>query len=336
MLSDEETLEHVRLKLKAANFRVAKGDWSRLFEKFDADGSGQIDFVEFHQAVRKVLRVPQTSLSDKEVGMFFRYLDEDCSGTVTIDEMLGYIKRGKVVDVAAEQAKKDRKMAIVHRNLYVGFKNAGCATEEDWKRIFAKRSVLDRLNNENVLPFAELMTLIRVDLGCSFWDLTNRNVREFFDILDTDGSGGLSVDELMVFMRSKPRAAVDAGPKPTTPSPARVPTFRKKLCMRSQSEAVMHTAAFASCSRDFLPRGRSAQTNINRWLPKKEVDRPVTSSLVTSQHQQQQQMSRTWGSSFSVTDSKPRNRDAKLDSLAKKLSEVGALPILSDCRRRLM
>ena len=50
-------------------------DWEAIFAKHDKDGSGSISLEELIGVVRRELRVPKGLLSNKQVGMMFAHFD---------------------------------------------------------------------------------------------------------------------------------------------------------------------------------------------------------------------------------------------------------------------
>ena len=54
-----------------------------MFDRVDADGSGQIDYSEFVVAAMS----QQKLLSQKKLQMAFKMFDKDGGGTITIDEI---------------------------------------------------------------------------------------------------------------------------------------------------------------------------------------------------------------------------------------------------------
>ena len=61
-------------------------DWRRLFEKYDADGSGELDFAEFRMAMRRDGKLNPKHMSDEDLRRVFESIDADSSGVVDADE----------------------------------------------------------------------------------------------------------------------------------------------------------------------------------------------------------------------------------------------------------
>mmetsp|Transcript_11469 Transcript_11469/g.24729 ORF Transcript_11469/g.24729 Transcript_11469/m.24729 type:complete len:237 (+) Transcript_11469:258-968(+) len=231
-------------------------------------------------------------------------------------------------------------MAIVHRNLFLVFQRNGCKTEDDWRRVFYNRCLMDLATHERVMTLPELVSLLRNDLSCSVWELSNKHIKEFFDYLDEDRSGGLSVDELMEFMRSK-SSSLGNDAKGASVGMHRRPTFRQKLSLRCQSDPVL--PCFTSCSRDFVPSHRSARDSV-ALCPRH--DHPKDGGplkLPRTEGVSQVQDTRFGAASgFSVRkelfhapkiSGRRKRSDARLQQIARKLEKVGVLPAATDARR---
>mmetsp|Transcript_40115 Transcript_40115/g.96163 ORF Transcript_40115/g.96163 Transcript_40115/m.96163 type:complete len:206 (-) Transcript_40115:180-797(-) len=189
-----------------------------------------------------------------------------------------------------------------------------------------------------VMTLPELVALLRCDLSCKVWELSNKHIKEFFDYLDADKSGGLSVDELMEFMRSK-SSSVGKDAKGGRKGVNRRPTFRQKLSLRCQSDPVL--PCFTSCSRDFVPSYRSARDIARAQhdrsrddgslkLPRSDSTAavPDTRFGAVSGFCVRRELFRSPKAS-----GRKKMSDAKLEQIAKKLEKVGVLPAATHGRR---
>ena len=83
-------LEEIKKKFHdVASVAVAKMGWKALFERYDKDGSGEIDSVEFRTAARRDCQIPERDISDAELEQLFKEVDADGSGDVTIARIAG-------------------------------------------------------------------------------------------------------------------------------------------------------------------------------------------------------------------------------------------------------
>lgn len=85
---NSKSLEYNEFKKGMENYGVyldSEQEYRNVFEKFDADGSGSVDFEEF----LRNLRPPMNNRRRKLVAMAFNKMDKDGSGHITIDDLKG-------------------------------------------------------------------------------------------------------------------------------------------------------------------------------------------------------------------------------------------------------
>ena len=90
-------MELSKKKLEAAVYGFNR-DWRKLFSKFDADSSGNLDMEEFRRGLRRIARVPTTQLSDGEVKQLFVAIDHGDTGTITEDLFEEFMSRSIDID----------------------------------------------------------------------------------------------------------------------------------------------------------------------------------------------------------------------------------------------
>ena len=86
-------------------------DPSQLFAHFDVDNSGELDILEFTNAVRKGGQITAKTMSDAAVEKLFRAVDTDGGGTVGLEELIAFIWHGK--DPQAREVGRDDSMLPV-------------------------------------------------------------------------------------------------------------------------------------------------------------------------------------------------------------------------------
>ena len=80
----------VRLKqqFKDASAAACEGiGWELLFDKFDADGNGELDEQEFTAAVREECQLAEETLSSADIAELFAAVDADSSGAIDAAEL---------------------------------------------------------------------------------------------------------------------------------------------------------------------------------------------------------------------------------------------------------
>jgi len=203
METDDQVLARVRRRLNAAKARCSL-TLEQLFNACDANQSGSLDLGELKYAIRVVLHVPPSCVTEYEVKLLFHHMDQDKkgglldkAGGVEIAELFEYLAHGKQVkDPAREKAKKLQR---VHKNLQMGFQQLRLKDRGEMgiRKLFAQ---LDMDGEGRLSPF-EFNHFVRVGLKLSRWDVLNNDLMHFYKHLDRNGDG-LDVDELIAFMRS--------------------------------------------------------------------------------------------------------------------------------------
>ena len=92
---EEKRVKHVLRILRARfNEKVPTGDWNAMLRRFDDDGSGDLSKKEFVACVRKLLGIDRTTLSDHLLDVVVDHIDEDGSGTLSLQEVLDFVAPG--------------------------------------------------------------------------------------------------------------------------------------------------------------------------------------------------------------------------------------------------
>ena len=112
-------LRPIRKRMHAAAYTFGGADWEKFFRQYDKTGDGALDLAEFQSAVRRVLKLPPDQLSDAEIKLVFRRIDNDGSGEIHLPEMLEFINApaGEPEGTAERKAaaKKAERERLAHR-----------------------------------------------------------------------------------------------------------------------------------------------------------------------------------------------------------------------------
>ena len=171
-------------------------NWEILFKRLDADFSGRLDYVEFEEAVREELQVPDTT--EEELWALWTYVDQDKSGEVTIGEFqhgcyLLILQNWPVL------TKKSLANVVSVINTAATKWQGGVFS---WYKVF---KAMDTDENDR-LGFDELERVVRANatqggLSLPPTELADSDLRGLWRLLDADCSGEVTVDEFMSFMR---------------------------------------------------------------------------------------------------------------------------------------
>jgi Ca2+-binding EF-hand superfamily protein len=88
-----KTLPTVKTRFKeAAEHMTETTGWPAVFEKYDDDGSGELDIREFTQMVRNELQLQVSSVGDDELRELYGVVDADGSGAIDASELLAILQ----------------------------------------------------------------------------------------------------------------------------------------------------------------------------------------------------------------------------------------------------
>lgn len=85
-----------KISLAAERWHQAGTNWYRVFNLFDEDNSGRISYEEFYDLVRRpcpCLALGPEQIPDSHLRGFWKTLDTDISGEVTVGEFIVFMKR---------------------------------------------------------------------------------------------------------------------------------------------------------------------------------------------------------------------------------------------------
>ncbi|KAK7236177.1 mRNA splicing protein [Aureococcus anophagefferens] len=225
---DEAEMAHFQMKLQAATFGHSPQE---LFKSFDKSGDGLLNAEELTHLIRVELRIPGSELSDDEIAMFIKAVDDDGTGNLSLAELGDFVEHGtktfyqdhehtEALEAAADAADPEH----AHKHHKWGERAEECeAAKEDRKARLAKKARPDfdpdemkklqgRLQaatygddplhifrkfdatGDGVLDVPELTKMIRLELKISGSELPDDLIVAFVRAIDDDGSMTLSID----------------------------------------------------------------------------------------------------------------------------------------------
>jgi hypothetical protein len=72
---------------------VETNGWGLLFQLYDADGSGVLDFEEFIGASRTDLNISADDVSDSDIKRIFESVDLDGGGEISVEEFVEWLSK---------------------------------------------------------------------------------------------------------------------------------------------------------------------------------------------------------------------------------------------------
>jgi len=167
----------------------------RIFDHFDEDLSGNLDFVEFVNLISRLMKTPREDIDITEVNKQWEIVDADGSGSITFEEFQNWyskrfhLKNPDFTDFFSEEELKLSKTEIQMRNVAHELKMEVSVVEKLWKEF----EQLD-VDNSGKLEYDEFKTLITrsVNPKGSSADVPESLVRKFWQELSPQGHGAVT------------------------------------------------------------------------------------------------------------------------------------------------
>jgi Ca2+-binding EF-hand superfamily protein len=285
----KDTVDKLQNRLQAATYGTPPAE---LFASFDKSGDGSLDAAELKGLIRKELKIPPSDLTDSDIATLVKWLDDDDSGSVSIDELADFVARGAATfgagpdpnapaglgwgerledspelaaakaKTAAKKGKKNRAGRIdaavaskIQKRLKASLVQFG---DEDGRRAFFAR--FDK-SGDGSLDGPELKALVRKELKISAGELSDADIGALVKALDDDGSGSLSIDELLDFVENGDLGGGAPGGAGAAPAKAPAPPPKPKPKPIRMADTLFKEAD-AAPGRDFgtaYERGRAAR-----------------------------------------------------------------------------
>jgi len=221
--ADELALSCIVDKLSdaAEKWHGAGGNWYKVFRLIDSDDSGKMCFEEMREIVRRrlpCLAISADQLPERDLQAFWKALDADRSGEVTIPEFMKFMRRHgskrqmheKLISARAARTSRATSRAM-----------SRAMAENDKSNLSPAQHVLlsDALNATTVqdinyaydqwdIPWSgtvsewDFMTVVRDHLGITEVQLDDDGIYAAWKILDSAHTGHVEVRELLAFGRN--------------------------------------------------------------------------------------------------------------------------------------
>ena len=165
-----DVLERVSDAMRVAAYRT---DWDELFDAYDTDGNGTLDFEGFLYATRAQLQIPAREIPDDAIELMFRQIDEDGGGEIEASEFRKFLW--------LDGLKRQMRHA---------------ATVRPWADVFAQ---IDS-DGDGALGLDEFVVAVCAVEGTAASQITKAELAKLFERVDADEGGTISADELVAFV----------------------------------------------------------------------------------------------------------------------------------------
>jgi len=221
---DPSMLSNVRAKIKAAAYAGHAGrQLDVLFNRFDRDGSGELDEDEVRRALRRTLRIPPSSVTDAEISALCTTLDADHSGTVSIRELLDFLSADVDIRALEQQfatlSSTLEKLEATHQEMTANLqrKSAAWTIDRSCLAVTAIKGLELHAMAEPITPHKpasarpgrrqkplepRILEKMRLKLQRAA-QARGRGMEELLRSFDLDGTGQLELHELRKAVRSK-------------------------------------------------------------------------------------------------------------------------------------
>lgn len=185
--------------------------WKTIFSKYDSEGTGTLGLHDIRRMVRKDLKISERLVSDKAIGDLFSAIDEDEGGSVEFNEFLEFVQqpstRGTISDEEVVNSVARGVRLALHRN-----KIRVTELESNFRNFEESGDI-----STGELGPNDMVRFFRRVLKLSKHECSDKALRVAFHAMDDDGSGTMSLDEFMEFIKF---CCLEHG---KTPLPCRVP-----------------------------------------------------------------------------------------------------------------
>ena len=157
--------------------------WRDIFNKYDTDQSGSLDYAQFCQVIRKGGELTQDKLSDKDLRNVFQQIDLGASGVISYEEFDSFVSSENPYFEVHVESLKQRLRA------------SAPSLQE-----FVSTFVYYDKDKTGLLDLRELRALIRREARVTEDQLSDIDIEKMFCLMDFGRDGRISVDEFMAFL----------------------------------------------------------------------------------------------------------------------------------------
>ena len=227
----DDDLERVVVTLNAAGKKWYHGhfSWYKIFKAIDTDENDRLEYDELERVVRAngsqggLSLVPE-KVADADLRGLWRRLDEDCSGGVSVEEFVGFMRREEAelpeVELTQDELTREEMRAAAEQRAEEARRAHERWLEEQGIEEKQKYSTGRKIENikpsthaehELVIPFDQLRAVVirlhdTMQRVCATWDSKgsmDKNWKTLFEKIDADFSGRLDYLEFLKAVRDE-------------------------------------------------------------------------------------------------------------------------------------
>eukprot|EP00727_Mastigamoeba_balamuthi_P004344 m51a1_g13908 putative serine threonine-protein (972) ;mRNA; f:763693-768839 len=159
------------------------------FSQFDTDGNGVLSYKEFYEALSKF----SLGLTAEQIYDLFNVIDTDQSGTLSLKEFLGYFER--LFQAATAKCRADSADGGVSALSAAALSDIGRVLRNNKIQIrrFFEQMDVDLSGDISMTEFRVGMSVVSKLLEAP---LSEQQIEKLFKLIDSDGNGAISIEEL--------------------------------------------------------------------------------------------------------------------------------------------
>lgn len=182
MLQDGKEPSFMRDKANEMKF------WKTVFDRYDVDNSGALDFEEITEVVRNDLKIAERTLTKVELRDFYSHLDENDDQVVDWHEWLSFVSQGKLRD----NRPIDQVMAEVGRAVRTSLRRLGLKPCQVEDRVRAEAS--------DTVDQVGFFRIFRKGLRINRQDCSDDNLKRTFASI-ADGALHMRLQPILDFLQ---------------------------------------------------------------------------------------------------------------------------------------
>lgn len=190
---------------------VAMERWKTIFSKYDMKCTGIFQLDTIKTIVRNELKIAERLVTDLEIEVMFNTVDEDKNGIISVPEFLAFLQQPSRRGAQTEQD----VVKSVARGVRLALKRNHINVNNLQETFYAADQSGEVATGE--LGPGDMIRFFRKALGLTKHESTDKALRIAFFAMDEDGSGKMSLEELMDFIKFCSQVGISA------PLPERVP-----------------------------------------------------------------------------------------------------------------
>jgi len=174
---------------------VAMERWKTIFSKYDTKCTGIFQLDTIKTIVRRELKLADRLVTDLEIEVMFNTVDDDQNGIISVSEFLTFAQKPSCRGAQTEKEVVDSvargvRLALRRNNIQVN----------NLQDIFYEFDASGEVATGELGP-NDMINFFRKALGLTKHESGDKALRIAFHAMDEDGSGKMSLEEMLDFIR---------------------------------------------------------------------------------------------------------------------------------------